>query len=76
MINHKTHLMVSLVEHKRSNPSSLRRTTATLTLTQPVGITRADGEPDVLSRRGASRDGGSVRHVDEGCGMWVRPVED
>ena len=68
--------MIGLVEHKGSYPSSLGRPTATLTLAHPMRITGADGEPDVLSRVGTSRDGSSVRHVDEGYGTWVRPVED
>ena len=75
-INRKTHLMVGLVEHKRSNPSSLGRPTASLTLTHPMRITGAVGEPDVLGGVGASRDGSSVRHGDEECGTWVRPVKD
>ena len=68
--------MIGLIEHKGSHPSSLGGPTATLTLTQPMRITGADGEPDVLGGTRASRDGSSVRHVDGRCGTWVRPVED
>ena len=63
--------MISHVERKRGYSSILRRLTAMLTLTQPMRIMGMDGEADVIRRRGASRDGSSVRHVDEDveCGL-------
>ena len=68
-INRKTHLMSSLVERKRSYAPALRRTTTTLTVTRPMGVTRPDSEAKVLGRTRSSGDSRG-RHLDSvECGL-------